>query len=85
MSKPYFLHTLQNIFYLFRLYSIGDTFLKIVNLLLGFFLSTMMTTIVSQTGDWGIVAGAIIVTYIELTSKYLCAICFLNTLINRYN
>nr|YP_010338483.1 hypothetical protein MW432_pgp148 [Rhodaphanes brevistipitata]UNJ18433.1 hypothetical protein [Rhodaphanes brevistipitata] len=70
MRKSYFLDNFQNFFRFFTLYSISYTSIKIVNLLIGFFLSTVMTTIVGQTGDWGVVAGAIAVTYIELSSKY---------------
>nr|ARO90354.1 conserved hypothetical plastid protein [Bangiopsis subsimplex] len=76
MSKIYFLSTVRNLLRSLTVYSIGEAFIKIVHLLIGFFIATIITTIVSQTGDWGIVAGAVTVTYIELIGKYLCAICF---------
>nr|YP_010198573.1 hypothetical protein LK037_pgp116 [Gracilaria pacifica]UAD86989.1 hypothetical protein [Gracilaria pacifica] len=38
-------------------------------LIFRFFLSTVFSTIPSQTGDWGIIAGSIIVTFNEIFSK----------------
>nr|YP_010198951.1 hypothetical protein LK147_pgp140 [Hydropuntia urvillei]UAD88400.1 hypothetical protein [Hydropuntia urvillei] len=34
-----------------------------------FFLSTVLSTIPSQTGDWGIIAGSLMVTFNEIISK----------------
>nr|YP_009244496.1 hypothetical protein Gchil_083 [Agarophyton chilense]AMK96738.1 hypothetical protein Gchil_083 [Agarophyton chilense]ASP44632.1 hypothetical protein [Agarophyton chilense]UAD84333.1 hypothetical protein [Agarophyton chilense] len=34
-----------------------------------FFLSTVFSTIPSQTGDWGIISGSIIVAFNEIISK----------------
>nr|YP_009745207.1 hypothetical chloroplast RF20 [Halymenia maculata]QIG87217.1 hypothetical chloroplast RF20 [Halymenia maculata] len=42
-----------------------------MSLLLGFFTATIISTIPSQTGDWGILAGAIIVTCNESISKLI--------------
>nr|YP_009511012.1 hypothetical protein [Hydropuntia rangiferina]AXI96685.1 hypothetical protein [Hydropuntia rangiferina]UAD87368.1 hypothetical protein [Hydropuntia rangiferina] len=36
-----------------------------------FFLSTVLSTIPSQTGDWGIIAGSLIVTLNEIFSKQI--------------
>nr|YP_010335952.1 hypothetical protein MW473_pgp145 [Tsunamia transpacifica]QUE27843.1 Ycf20 [Tsunamia transpacifica]UNJ14358.1 hypothetical protein [Tsunamia transpacifica] len=71
MQKTQILH---NFLRYFNFYSIGYTSLKLLSLLIGFFLSTVLTTLVGQTGDWGIIAGAITVTYIELYSKWIYAI-----------
>jgi len=38
---------------------------------LGFFTATALSTIPAQTGDWGIVAAAIIVTNQEVISKII--------------
>ena len=45
--------------------------ISILNMLLGFFISTALSTIPGQTGDWGIIAAAIIVTFYELISKII--------------
>lgn len=45
--------------------------LRLISLLLGFFLSTILSTIPAQTGDWGIIAGSIIVTLNEIISKWI--------------
>nr|ARX95926.1 hypothetical protein [Thorea hispida] len=39
---------------------------NILNILLGFFLSNAFSTIPGQTGDWGIIAASILVTYYEI-------------------
>lgn len=45
--------------------------ISILNMLLGFFISTALSTISGQTGDWGIIAAAIIVTFYEVISKMI--------------
>lgn len=50
-------------------YKLGYFSLQILSLLLGFFISTALSTIPAQTGDWGIIAAAIIVTNQEIISK----------------
>nr|QCI07241.1 hypothetical protein [Hypnea pannosa] len=42
---------------------------KIICLLFGFFIATTLSTISAQTGDWSIIAAAIIVAYSEVISK----------------
>nr|YP_010335757.1 hypothetical protein MW631_pgp145 [Chroothece richteriana]UNJ14163.1 hypothetical protein [Chroothece richteriana] len=71
MCKTYLISTIQKFFYSIKVYSLGDTFVLIINLLIGFFIATILTTIVGQTGDWGILAGAISVTYLELLSQWI--------------
>nr|YP_009315511.1 Hypothetical protein ycf20 [Liagora brachyclada]SCW24169.1 Hypothetical protein ycf20 [Liagora brachyclada] len=44
--------------------------LSILYMLLGFFISTALSTIPGQTGDWGIIGAAIIVTFYERISQY---------------
>nr|AIA21244.1 hypothetical protein [Pyropia kanakaensis] len=50
-------------------YSLSDLTTGLISLLLGFFISTGLSTIPGQTGDWGIVAASLIVAATELTSK----------------
>jgi len=50
-------------------YKLNILSLKLLSILLGFFASTALSTIPAQTGDWGIVAAAIIVTNQEIISK----------------
>ena len=45
--------------------------MQLLNLLIGFFIATALSTIPAQTGDWGIVAAAIIVTNQEIISKII--------------
>lgn len=45
--------------------------LNVISLMLGFFLSNILSTIPAQTGDWGIVSAAIIVTINEIISKII--------------
>nr|YP_010903041.1 hypothetical protein P4C74_pgp138 [Hypnea pseudomusciformis]WCH55095.1 hypothetical protein [Hypnea pseudomusciformis]WCH56688.1 hypothetical protein [Hypnea pseudomusciformis] len=42
---------------------------KIICLLFGFFVATILSTISAQTGDWSIIAAAIIIAYNEIISK----------------
>jgi len=50
-------------------YKLNILSLQVLSILLGFFASTALSTIPAQTGDWGIVAAAIIVTNQEIISK----------------
>nr|YP_009314283.1 Hypothetical protein ycf20 [Liagora harveyana]SCW22537.1 Hypothetical protein ycf20 [Liagora harveyana] len=43
--------------------------LSVLYMLLGFFISTTLSTIPGQTGDWGIIGAAIIVTFYERISQ----------------
>lgn len=45
--------------------------IKLIFLLLGFFASTILSTLPSQTGDWGIIAGSCLVTCNEIGSKII--------------
>nr|QUE29513.1 Ycf20 [Erythrotrichia foliiformis] len=40
-------------------YPLGKLTTNLISLLTGFFLATVLATLPSQTGDWGIVAGGI--------------------------
>ena len=44
---------------------------RLISLFLGFFISSILSTIPAQTGDWGIIAGSIIVTINEIVSKFI--------------
>ena len=50
-------------------YKVGTLSLNLLSILLGFFTSTALSTIPAQTGDWGIVAAAIIVINQEIISR----------------
>nr|BED43077.1 Ycf20 protein [Pyropia sp. Myanmar_A]BED43274.1 Ycf20 protein [Pyropia sp. Myanmar_B]BED43471.1 Ycf20 protein [Pyropia sp. Myanmar_C] len=50
-------------------YSLKELTTGLISLLLGFFISTGLSTIPGQTGDWGIIAASLIVAATELTSK----------------
>lgn len=50
-------HLTNQIFYLSH---------SILNILLGFFIATALSTIPGQTGDWGVIAASILVTYYEI-------------------
>lgn len=44
--------------------------MNLVSLLLGFYLSTILSTLPAQTGDWNIINASIIVTINETFSKF---------------
>lgn len=52
-------------------YKLNSVGIQLLNILLGFFAATALSTIPAQTGDWGIVAAAIIVTNQEIISKII--------------
>lgn len=47
--------------------------LRVINLLLGFFLATVFSTLPGQTGDSTIIGASIIVSFIEYLSQYIYA------------
>ena len=61
---------------------INSLSLSILYMLLGFFISTALSTIPGQTGDWGIIGAAIIVTFYERISQYTYPLTF-KTKINK--
>lgn len=52
-------------------YKLNTLSIQLLSVLLGFFASTALSTIPAQTGDWGILAAAIIVTNQEIISKII--------------
>lgn len=52
-------------------YRLSCLSIQLLNILLGFFISTALSTIPAQTGDWGIIAAAIIITNQEIISKII--------------
>lgn len=52
--------------YKFNLFS-----LHITSLMLGFFFASILSTIPAQTGDWGMISAAIIITINEILSKFV--------------
>nr|QCI05178.1 hypothetical protein [Centroceras clavulatum] len=51
-------------------YKFNNFSINIVSLLFGFYLSTILSTIPSQTGDWNIINASIIITINEIFSKF---------------
>lgn len=60
---------------------LADLSLGVLSMLLGFFISNTLSTIPGQTGDWGIIGAAIIVTCYEITSKKM----YTNSLFKKEN
>ena len=60
-------------------YNLNSIGIQLLNILLGFFTATALSTIPAQTGDWGIVAAAIIVTNQEIISKIIYRLKFLSS------
>ena len=60
------------IFSIYKIYTYKFTnfSLNLVSLLSGFYLSTILSTIPAQTGDWNIINASIIVTINEIFSKF---------------
>nr|YP_009237310.1 hypothetical protein [Wildemania schizophylla]AKS28357.1 hypothetical protein [Wildemania schizophylla] len=50
-------------------YSLTELTSGLIALLLGFFISTGLSTIPGQTGDWGIIAASFIIASTEVVSK----------------
>lgn len=50
-------------------YSFTNLSINIASLLLGFYFSTILSTIPAQTGDWNIINASIISTVNEILSK----------------
>ena len=48
---------------------IRNIFSGFIAILIGFFFAINISTILGQTGDWGIFSAAIIVAFLELTNK----------------
>ena len=61
----YLINQLGNALY----YSLSELTAGLISLLLGFFISTGLSTIPGQTGDWGIIAASLIVAATEFISK----------------
>nr|AYR06514.1 hypothetical protein [Rhodogorgon sp.] len=52
-------------------YKISYLSIQLIYLLLGFFASTALSTIPTQTGDWGIIIAALITLLQEIVSKVI--------------
>lgn len=44
-------------------------FYNLLTILFGFFLSTLISTLLSQTGDWSVLSASILVAFVELINK----------------
>ena len=49
--------------------ALKDLIFKVLNLLMGFFFASVLSTLPSQTGDWTILGASIIVSIIEYLSQ----------------
>nr|YP_010986026.1 hypothetical protein NDC12_pgp192 [Polyopes affinis]WOL36944.1 hypothetical protein [Polyopes affinis] len=52
-------------------YHLNYLSLQVISLFSGFFIATIISTLPSQTEDWSIIAGAIIVACSETISKFI--------------
>jgi hypothetical protein len=50
---------------------LGSLSFNLLNILLGFFVATALSTIPGQTGDWGVIAAALMVTFYEIASQFI--------------
>nr|YP_009391204.1 hypothetical protein [Dipterocladia arabiensis]ARW59348.1 hypothetical protein [Dipterocladia arabiensis] len=79
----YYKNSLQK----FWTYKFSEFSLHLISLMLGFFFASILSTLPAQTGDWGIISAAIIVTLNEMISKiiYSYKVFNQNNLINYIN
>ena len=52
-------------------YVLAIVFTNFIAILLGFFLAINLSTILGQSGDWGILSAGLITAVLEMTSKIL--------------
>lgn len=62
---------IKKIFQKFRTNTFIFFSLNLVNLIFGFFLASILSTLPSQTGEWGIINAAFIITINEFISKLI--------------
>jgi ABC-type nitrate/sulfonate/bicarbonate transport system permease component len=48
----------------------NSIFVSFISILLGFFFATIFSTILGQTGDWGILSSGFLVALLEILSKF---------------
>jgi hypothetical protein len=48
----------------------NSIFVRFLSILLGFFFATIFSTILGQTGDWGILSSGFLVAFLEILSKF---------------
>jgi ABC-type nitrate/sulfonate/bicarbonate transport system permease component len=63
--KDSFIKTSQNTLLFFN-----SIFVSFTSILLGFFFATIFSTILGQTGDWGILSSGFLVAFLEILSKF---------------
>jgi ABC-type nitrate/sulfonate/bicarbonate transport system permease component len=49
----------------------NSVFVSFISILLGFFFATTLSTILGQTGDWGILSSGFLVASLEILSKFV--------------
>ncbi len=52
-------------------YNFYNFSIHIISLMLGFFISSILSTMPAHTGDWSIISASIIITINEIISKYI--------------
>jgi len=50
---------------------INSVFVSFLSILIGFFFATTLSTILGQTGDWGILSSGLLVAFLEILSKFI--------------
>lgn len=73
MKKTYSIKLFDNIFIYHQKLKFANSIfyilsLNIVSIMFGFFISNILSTLPTQTGDWGIISAAIIVAFNETIS-----------------
>jgi hypothetical protein len=61
-----FIKISQNTFLFFN-----SVFVSFISILLGFFFATTLSTVLGQTGDWGILSSGFLVASLEILSKFV--------------
>jgi ABC-type nitrate/sulfonate/bicarbonate transport system permease component len=49
---------------------LNSIFVSFISILLGFFFATIFSTVLGQTGDWGILTSGFLVAFFEILSKF---------------
>nr|YP_009294068.1 hypothetical protein Hrub_066 [Hildenbrandia rubra]AOM67310.1 hypothetical protein Hrub_066 [Hildenbrandia rubra] len=57
---------------------------RIISLLLGFFLATVLSTLPGQTGDWTIIGASIIVSFTEYLSQCIYSNNYIQFINSKY-
>jgi len=75
-----FIKISQNTFLFFN-----SVFCSFISILLGFFFATTLSTVLGQTGDWGILSSGFLVASLEMFSKCVYDVKKKNSLTEKNN